>query len=137
MLKKIIIGIFAVIGISAIAVVGCSMMAIETIDNAIEETERQYVEDSNEIQKMANQIVWTKNGEELIGEFVNTSDKTIGSIDAQVKFYNNEEVVIGTDTIIENGIAPNETRTITLYLYGYADYSSLEVIVDNEWSHFE
>lgn len=138
MLKKLIIGFFVVVGVTAVAVVGCSMMAVSTVDNAIQETERQYAEESNEIQAMMNEVQWVKvnnYGVELQGTFTNTSDRNISFMDAQVKFYNANGSVIKTGYISETDIAPNESRQITVYAGD--DFVSFEVIVDNEWSHFE
>lgn len=138
MLKKIIIGGLAVIGMSVVLMVGCSMMAVSTVDNAIQEVERQYAEDSNEIQDIMNQVQWNKvndYGYQLEGTFVNSAQQTISYLDAKVKFYDVQGNVINTAYILETDISAGESRRIEVYAGD--DFDSFEIIVDTEWSHFE
>ena len=89
-MKGLLIGILAVVIGGVVLVVGCSAL----FDTAIQQEEQRENDLKNEVQEIVNNMEWRQNGDYLVGEFTNTTDKKISYLEIQYKFMDNEGNVI-------------------------------------------
>ena len=131
-MKGLLIGILAVVIIRVVLIVGCSAL----FDIAIQEQEQEANDLKNEVQEIVNNMEWRQNGDYLVGEFTNTTDKKISYLEIQYKFMDNEGNVIDSSFTNETEISPGETREIqidTCLANGYTQYK----MIVNEANSYE
>ena len=131
-MKGLLIGILAVVIGGVVLVVGCSAL----FDTAIQQEEQRANDLKNEVQAIVNKMEWRQNGDKLVGEFTNTTDKKISYLEIQYKFMDNEGNVIDSSFTNETEISPGETREIqidTCLANGYTQYK----MIVNEANSYE
>ena len=131
-MRGLLIGILAVVIGGVVLVVGCSAL----FDTAIQQEEQRANDLKNEVQEIVNNIEWRQNGDYLVGEFTNTTDKKISYLEIQYKFMDNEGNVIDSSFTNETEISPGETREIQIDTYLANGYTQYEMIV-NEANSYE
>ena len=131
-MKGLLIGILAVVIGGVVLVVGCSAL----FDSAIQQEEQRANDLKNEVQEIVNNMEWRQNGDYLVGEFTNTTDKKISYLEIQYKFMDNEGNVIDSSFTNETEISPGETREIQIDTYLANGYTQYKMIV-NEANSYE
>ena len=131
-MKGLLIGILAVVIGGVVLVVGCSAL----FDSAIQQEEQRANDLKNEVQEIVNNMEWRQNGDYLVGEFTNTTDKKISYLEIQYKFMDNEGDVIDSSITNETEISPGETREIQIDTCLANGYTQYEMIV-NEANSYE
>ena len=131
-MKGLLIGILAIVIGGVVLVVGCSAL----FDTAIQQEEQRANDLKNEVQEIVNNMEWRQNGDYLVGEFTNTTDKKISYLEIQYKFMANEGNVIDSSFTNETEISPGETREIQIDTYLANGYTQYKMIV-NEANSYE
>ena len=124
-IKNLAIGVLAVIIGGAVLLYGCTALFVNSVDQSIQETEESNKLLKDKAQEIVNNINWRREGDYLVGEFVNTTDKEIDYLEIEYKFIDSNGNVIDSSFVNESNIAPNETREIridTILANGYVSY---------------
>lgn len=118
-MKKILIGI--IIGFVVI-IGGCMALfsaGVSSVDNAVQEVQRETEENDAKVQAMAKNINWEVNKDEysttIVGIFENTSDDTLDYVEFQYKLIDSEGTVIENSFTNETEIKPGEKRKVEIY----------------------
>ena len=131
-MKGLLIGILAIVIGGVVLVVGCSAL----FDTAIQQEEQRANDLKNEVQEIVNNMEWRQNGDYLVGEFTNTTDKKISYLEIQYKFMDNEGHVIDSSFTNETGTSQGATRAIQIDTCLANGYTQYEMIV-NEANSYE
>ena len=90
-MRGLLIGILAVVLGGVLFVVGCSAL----FGMGVEQQEQEANDLKNEVQEIVNNIEWSrKDGDYLVGEFTNTTDKKISYLEIQYKFMDDDGNVV-------------------------------------------
>jgi len=142
-IKGLVITILAVIIGGAALMYGCTALFVESVDQAIEETEKEEKLFKDEVQVLFDQLEWeiVRTDEwncTLEAKFTNTLDKEISYMEIDYKFFDANGNVIDASWTNESNIAPGETRLIKIYpIYSEeGEFASYEIIL-KEANHYE
>ncbi len=118
-MKKVILGI--VIGIVVI-IGGCAAMfsaGVSSVDNAIDEVQKETVKKDSQMQDLAKNISWEVNKGEFTttieGIFENTSDKKIDYIQFDYKLIDKDGTVVENSFTNETDVMPGEKRKVEIF----------------------
>lgn len=133
-MKKIILGVliaFVVIIGGCMAFMGAT---VNSVDQAIQETEQQQVVEKDNIQALTKDMKWEVESDgyskTIVSTFENTTDKEIEYLQFDYKIFDKDGTVLESSMVFESDIAPGEKRKIEIFVLE-EDFDSFEITATN------